>query len=303
MAAVFSDDSKRGHHPQARTPRNDGPGIGELFRGAREHLGLTLEQVSRETKIPRRHLDALEHGTLAALPPFYQRAEIRTYARVLNLDPGPVLARLERGMAPSVAPNESPKPSARHTPTFSRNHRALIAAGFVLTAIVFWRAMPRDVSLGAQSGGGQVADSAKPIGSLPATHAAARIDRTEFDQNRQPSASTERVLRGGIEPTDARPTVAANGDLPITAEQGDERPSVESATQLIVTTEPAGARVTVDGIGWGVTPVTIRYLPPGNKRIRVSKEGYATTERVVGLAEGRHQTTDIRLENSLQTDF
>ena len=96
---------------------DDGPGIGELFRGAREHLGLTLEQVSRETKIPRRHLDALEHGTLAALPPFYQRAEIRTYARVLNLDPGPVLARLERGMAPSVAPNVSPKPSARHTPT------------------------------------------------------------------------------------------------------------------------------------------------------------------------------------------
>ena len=59
--------------------------------------------------------------------------------------------------------------------------------------------------------------------------------------------------------------------------------------------QPAGARVTVDGIGWGVTPVTIRYLPPGNKRIRVSKEGYSTIERVVWVAEGHRNTTDIQL--------
>ena len=53
--------------------------------------------------------------------------------------------------------------------------------------------------------------------------------------------------------------------------------------------------MTVDGIGWGVTPVTIRYLSPGNKRVRVSKEGYSAIERVVWVAEGQRNTTDIQL--------
>jgi hypothetical protein len=53
--------------------------------------------------------------------------------------------------------------------------------------------------------------------------------------------------------------------------------------------------VTVDGIGWGSTPATIRFLPAGSKRIRVIKEGYGSEERVVNLVEGRRSTLDIPL--------
>jgi hypothetical protein len=53
-----------------------------------------------------------------------------------------------------------------------------------------------------------------------------------------------------------------------------------------VTTQPPGARVTVNGIAWGLTPVTIRYLPSGDKRIRVSLPGYETEDRVVHLGAG-----------------
>jgi hypothetical protein len=65
---------------------------------------------------------------------------------------------------------------------------------------------------------------------------------------------------------------------------------------LVVTTAPTGARVTVNGIAWGVTPLTIRYLPTGDKRIRVSKDGFAAQERTVRLAEGRSTTVDIQLQ-------
>ena len=52
--------------------------LGESLRRARERRGLTLEKVARETKIPQRHLEALEHDNLTAFPStFYQRAEIR----------------------------------------------------------------------------------------------------------------------------------------------------------------------------------------------------------------------------------
>jgi hypothetical protein len=54
----------------------------------------------------------------------------------------------------------------------------------------------------------------------------------------------------------------------------------------------------VNGIAWGISPVTIRHLPPGEKRVRVSKEGYAAQERVLTLGEGRQRELDIRLDSA-----
>jgi PEGA domain len=56
--------------------------------------------------------------------------------------------------------------------------------------------------------------------------------------------------------------------------------------QLRIVTEPPGARVTVNGVGRGMTPLTIRHLPPGAKRVRVTKDGYSGAERMISLAEG-----------------
>ena len=56
-------------------------------------------------------------------------------------------------------------------------------------------------------------------------------------------------------------------------------------------TDPPGARVIVDGIGRGTTPVTIRYLPAGEKRVRVVKDGFPAQERTVRLAPAREATT------------
>jgi hypothetical protein len=60
---------------------------------------------------------------------------------------------------------------------------------------------------------------------------------------------------------------------------------------LIVITEPAGARVTINGVGWGTTPLTIRHLPPGAKRVRVTKAGYQSVERVVDATADRGGAT------------
>jgi hypothetical protein len=56
--------------------------------------------------------------------------------------------------------------------------------------------------------------------------------------------------------------------------------------QLRIVTVPPGARVTVDGVGRGMTPLTVRHLPPGAKRVRVTKDGYSGAERMISLAEG-----------------
>ena len=66
------------------------------------------------------------------------------------------------------------------------------------------------------------------------------------------------------------------------------------STELNITSMPAGARVTVDGISWGDTPVTIRHLPPGRKVLRLTKQGYHTQQRVVSASHDR-RTVAVRV--------
>ena len=51
-----------GDVPVAVPFEHDGAALGELLRRARERRGLTLRQIANETKIPERHLEALERG-------------------------------------------------------------------------------------------------------------------------------------------------------------------------------------------------------------------------------------------------
>jgi cytoskeletal protein RodZ len=69
--------------------------IGEKLRQAREAHKLSLEQVSQQTRIHLRYLEALEQGDLDSLPSFTQaRGFVRTYAQFLKMDPEALLADL-----------------------------------------------------------------------------------------------------------------------------------------------------------------------------------------------------------------
>lgn len=62
-------------------------GIGPQLRAAREARGLTIEQVAAETRIPQRHLIAIEAGDFAKLPGrTYAVGFTRTYAKMVGLD-------------------------------------------------------------------------------------------------------------------------------------------------------------------------------------------------------------------------
>ncbi|MFN2099860.1 RodZ domain-containing protein [Altererythrobacter sp. MF3-039] len=62
-------------------------GVGQMLRETREAKGLDLKQVSAETRIPERHLLAIENGDFGALPArTYAVGFSRSYARMLGLD-------------------------------------------------------------------------------------------------------------------------------------------------------------------------------------------------------------------------
>jgi hypothetical protein len=62
-------------------------GAGVLLRQAREELGLDLTHIAAETRIPLRHLEAIEAGDFESLPSrAYAIGFSRTYAKAVRLD-------------------------------------------------------------------------------------------------------------------------------------------------------------------------------------------------------------------------
>jgi cytoskeleton protein RodZ len=76
--------------------------LGGRLRTAREKLGLDIENLANQLRLSPRQLKALEANDLEALPsPAFTRGFIRNYARLLQVDPEPLLA-LYREMVEDV---------------------------------------------------------------------------------------------------------------------------------------------------------------------------------------------------------
>jgi cytoskeleton protein RodZ len=70
-------------------------GVGQELAAAREARGLALADVSQSLKFAPRQLEALEQEHFEALPgATFARGMVRSYARLLKLDPEPLLQRI-----------------------------------------------------------------------------------------------------------------------------------------------------------------------------------------------------------------
>jgi transcriptional regulator with XRE-family HTH domain len=270
--------------------------FGDFLRAARERRGLTIQQIANETKIPRRLLESLEHGDLGAIPAgMYQRAEIRAYAKAVGLDQGLALSELERALGTRTAPIDPPVASHQTSGVGHRSFLALgLATAIALIGVIAWygRITP------LPSADGRPIQATTP--EAPASEAAIR-------------GAEAPPLTAAIRGAEARPPQAADASgaqpsppqagaiLPAEAAPPQPTPAAGLVTELLVVTDPPGARVIVDGIGRGTTPVTIRYLSSGEKRVRVLKDGFSAEERTVRLAPAREPTTvAIPLQSSTQ---
>jgi cytoskeleton protein RodZ len=301
------DTSTRGD----ASPRDESLGFGEFLRRAREQRGLTRQQISSETKIPLRHLEALEDGDLAAVPGgIYQRGEVRAYARAVGLDEDLALSTLEHTLEATAGDGQEarvaeplPAPAAASHPgrRMAVAGTMVVALAVVTLAFVRQPAPPQTDSLPAPSAieGDHVAQPASDSLVMRERDAVAAAD-VELDADGPAvPASTHRA--GAV---DSAPAVAPDATPRVPAAAADaataRRPQPEARPlsrpeppdgQLVIVTEPAGARVTVNGIGWGQTPLTIRHLPLGAMRIRITKDGYAAATHVVRLDAARPAAT------------
>lgn len=83
-------------------------GVGEMLRTTREGRGLTLVDVAQALKLTQRQVEALESERFDALPgAAFARGFLRNYARLLGLDPEPLIDALAQTSgvgAPELAP-------------------------------------------------------------------------------------------------------------------------------------------------------------------------------------------------------
>ena len=85
----------------AATPE---PGPGAALQEERRRQSLSLTDVARQLKLAPRQVEALERDDFAALPgPVFVRGFLRNYARLLGLDPEPMVRTAERLGWPTAA--------------------------------------------------------------------------------------------------------------------------------------------------------------------------------------------------------
>jgi len=96
--------------PAIRTAET--PVLGRHLQEAREAQGLAVEDISNRLRLSARQVKALEEDDFTALPdPMITRGFIRNYARLLELDPEPLLEAY-RAQVPSEPPRAISIPSA-----------------------------------------------------------------------------------------------------------------------------------------------------------------------------------------------
>ena len=113
-------------------------GIGAALKQAREQQGLAIDDVAQQLKFAPRQIESLEHERFERLPgPTIARGMVRNYARLLKLDPEPLLERM--GAREAAAPQPAKRESALRPPVpFSDGARrsTIVYAGFSIGLLV-----------------------------------------------------------------------------------------------------------------------------------------------------------------------
>ena len=105
-----------------------------------------------------------------------------------------------------------------------------------------------------------------------------------------PSPTVEPAPSASADSVNDRAPVAEEGT---DADRGTEpAAATDSSRAVAIISDPDGARVTINGVGWGTTPLTVRHLPRGALHVRVTKPGYVSEER---LLRGDAALTTVRV--------
>ncbi len=213
--------------------------VGAQLRQAREARGLTIEAISRSTRVQQRILSAIEQNDTVSLPPRpYGRGFVRTYASEVGLDPELTVREFFSQFAPVPEPSPGPETHRRQsrpdrsTPRGWMWTTALVLAYALVGALVIaagrW-AMQPDGERGAVGTAGRLAPPTPAVGPETArtptavqAAAAASVVRVNLEAQRAVWITAvvdgDRAVYRTLQPGER---VGLNGTREITIRAGD----------------------------------------------------------------------------------
>jgi cytoskeleton protein RodZ len=109
------------------------PGPGRRLREERERLGITVREVAEHLNLTAAVVHAIEADDYSRLPgPVFVRGYLRAYARLLQLDPQPLLARCPYGTEDA---GPAPQPAGPSLREWIRHRPALVLGGGAVLAV------------------------------------------------------------------------------------------------------------------------------------------------------------------------
>jgi cytoskeleton protein RodZ len=225
----------------------DSTGPGSQLREARHEAKTSLEEVAARLHLDRGMVRALEENDFDKLPAAtFVRGYIRSYARLLDLPPGPILEAFDhQGLAPpAIIADITQHPQAKSSDVPVRLATYLVAAGLVLMVIMWWSSrenvFPAVPSIEVAANTPLQADAPPEVAIVTADdlHAPESITLSgpsdAFTPNEDPPAEPASAMTAMPAPSDEAAmsqtdTPAADADTPTTVTALVSAPAFETA--------------------------------------------------------------------------
>jgi cytoskeleton protein RodZ len=232
---------------------NPGQNPGQILAAQREAMGWTVEQVADQLKLAVRQVVALEAGDYASLPsPAVTRGFVRAYAKLMKLDPAPLVSQIAIETVPTVDSGSVHAPRRAQPASFSQSRfpshgkRSKLPLGLIGAVVVVAAAGAAVWHFGLLPGAGQHAETSVTTpapGGSPADAAA---------------GSTVEPLQNP-----AVPLISVPGSTDAASAPAAGAPAVNTPAQpAAATTTPAAAPATTAAVAPApVTPAAAAPAP------------------------------------------
>ena len=248
------------------------PGVGARLRQAREARTLSVDDVAQLLKLGPRQVVSLENGDWQGLPgQTFVRGFVRNYARMLQIDPAPLMAQLDASLdKPADSLSVPDSPPARMPSSQPQRDRKVVFAGFalVLLALVAYAFLPNDLSALRDSAQGLLDSLARKEAPAPAVSGQVAAQATAAAP--APAAANEPVFPPGATPAQVmNPQAVAPAELA-------PAPLAAPAPVAAPTPAPAAGDAQLRFVFAGDSWVEVRDR---NNKALLSQRGTAGSER------------------------
>ena len=203
-------------------------GVGRYLRAARQARGLTAEQVADQLRLNQDIIKALERDDYAALPDrVFVTGYIRKYARLFELNPGPLLDTYRTAAERSAA--GLPRRRRRILDHLTLGLVSLVILALVGVATYLWR-QGRQADIGKETIGAEEMEWETAMATWPETAPESGLEATgDGETDAEPVAGGE----AGDEGTAGEPVGSREGDSGGTGTAGEPATAVTAKTVVV----------------------------------------------------------------------